>query len=43
MNKNPNRPERMNEIISQVFNPNYKTDKQLREIRDREIIRGIFS
>jgi len=42
MNKNPERPENMDEIMSKIFNPNFKTEKENYQEKQKKILEGIF-
>lgn len=42
MNKNPERPENMNDIMSSVFNKGYLTEEQKYKRQQEELLKSIF-
>jgi len=42
MNKNPERGKYMDEIMSKVFNPLYKTDLEKYKAKQKNILKEIF-
>ncbi len=41
MNKNPKRPKDMDEIMSKVFNPNFKSEKEMALMKTKKIIQEL--
>lgn len=42
MNKNPSCPKNMNEIMSKTFNPNFKTEIEKYQEKQKKILKEIF-
>lgn len=42
MNKNPERPENMEEVMSKTFNPNFETEMEKYKKTQKKILQEVF-